>query len=150
MDILPKVKYFEYKKNMKSNIIFHIPHNEIRVPFFAKKDYLISREKITEEAILLADWRVLKLIEKEIKKNNYLKFNYSRIFLDVERFKEGDDVMDSVGMGMMYSNGYLNKNFRKISVKNKDKIKNIITSIIKSYLKYQKVLKVSLTKRLLS
>jgi hypothetical protein len=55
LDILPKVKYFDYKTNIKTNIIFHVPHNEIRIPFFAKKDYLINKKEIIKEALLLSD-----------------------------------------------------------------------------------------------
>lgn len=95
------MEFFELVEN-ESNILFHIPHDAIAIPPRFEKDYVI--EDLTQEALVMADWKVGELVQEELRRHSYLRFNYSRIFLDVERYKDDEkEGMTKFGMGKCYT-----------------------------------------------
>jgi len=81
--------------------LIHIPHSSTKIPKMFLSDYLISGDELVDESILMCDIYTDKLIEKS-KDVEIIKFKYSRLFCDVERFET--DEMDEVGMGILYTN----------------------------------------------
>lgn len=110
---------------MKENIIIHIPHASLDIPKIFYNDLLISLEELKQENIFLSDYLVDKFIPKTCK--NIIKFNYSRLFCDVERFKDDNlESMSKHGMGVVYEKTYQGIRFKKID-------KNYKEHIIKNY-----------------
>lgn len=106
--------------------VIHIPHSSIKIPKKYLSDYLISKKELKSESILMQDIFTDKLIKKT-KNNKILKFKYSRLFCDVERFDNDTEEMNKIGMGILYTNNHDLKPIRNI--KNKE-------NILKYYYKY--------------
>ena len=84
------------------NLIIHIPHSSLRIPKLFFKKVLLSREEIVVENLHLCDLYTNKFI----KNRNCYKviFKYSRLFCDVEKFKDDSkEIMSKVGMGTIYT-----------------------------------------------
>jgi N-formylglutamate deformylase len=88
---------------MKSSfIIVHIPHSSLKLPHSFWRKTIMNKHKIKNENIYLADLYVHKLFN--YKKAHKLKFNYSRMFCDVERFRDDHlEVMTKLHMGVIYT-----------------------------------------------
>lgn len=119
--------------------IIHIPHSSIEIPENFMDDYIISNDDIILESILMKDDYVDVLVEYD-SDTTIIKFPYSRIFCDVERF-ETNEIMDIVGMGILYTHNHNLKLIRKIKNKNNilkyyyehhKKLNNITSSILKN------------------
>lgn len=85
-----------------NKIIVHIPHSSLKLPDIFYDKVTLSKEEILNENKKLCDIYVDKFIEK----GNYtiVKFDYSRLFCDVEKFKDDNkEVMSKVGMGCVYT-----------------------------------------------
>ena len=66
-------------------ILFHVPHSSLKIP---KKFWSISvmeKKNIEKTNLFMCDFLTDKIIHN---KCNKLFFKYSRLFFDVERFKE--------------------------------------------------------------
>ncbi len=103
MDNNIKVDY----RPIENNIIIHVPHASVEFPKEIENRFLVDKEYMGSEAIFMSDYLVdLFLPEDE---TDVLKFEYSRMFCDVERFKDDSkEKMSKVGMGAIYekdSNG---------------------------------------------
>ncbi|MEA2028141.1 MAG: N-formylglutamate amidohydrolase [Campylobacterota bacterium] len=80
---------------MLHNILLHIPHASTFIPSW--QEYLIDPKGEIE---LLADWATDRIFDMDgVEK---LIFPYSRVFCDVERLVEGEEI-ESVGMGFYYT-----------------------------------------------
>ena len=92
---------------MSDKLLIHIPHSSLNFPKLFLT-HVNDLEKINSENIFISD----HLIDKFIPDGdvNIIKFNYSRLFCDVERFKnDSDEPMSKYGMVSVYyldSNGY--------------------------------------------
>jgi len=76
--------------------IFHIPHSSIYIPKKYINEYLIPFDDVMIEAKLMCDEKTHEMIEGII-------FPYSRIFCDIERFNSDDEIMNPIGMGILYT-----------------------------------------------
>lgn len=127
------------KKENSKHLLIHIPHSSLVIPRICKKRLI---KNIHDENIFMSDY----LIDK-IANTNYqsLKFNYSRMFCDIERFNSKTEEMNKYGMGVVYckdSNNekfidyddkYKNKIINKYYNKYHNKLDNLVSSIIKKY-----------------
>ena len=106
-----------------SHVVFHIPHSSLAIPKMFWNICIKDINYIKKTNLFLNDYLTDKLVPNHCKK---LIFKYSRIFCDVEKFKdESKEVMAKKGMGVIYTKDCENT----ITIPNK-KYKNII---IKSY-----------------
>ena len=86
-------------------IIMHMPHVSLRVPKSFYKGLLIDRNLFNKYNLLMSDLGVDELF-KEYK---YIKIKpkYSRLYCDVERFKDDNlEIMSKYGQGVIYTNTY--------------------------------------------
>ena len=108
---------------MKNYVLFHIPHSSLKIPKMFWSICIVDKMHINNSNILLSDYLTNELIPNNAHK---IIFNYSRIFCDVEKFKDDSkEVMSKKGMGVIYTKDCDNT----ITCPNK-KYKN---NVIKSY-----------------
>jgi len=106
---------------MKKNIIIHIPHASLKTPEFFINKLTIDNKHFNKENIFISDYMVDKLIHSTIP--NVIKFKYSRMFCDVERFLNDElESMSKFGMGVIYTKNSNQTNFITISSDYKNKI----------------------------
>jgi N-formylglutamate deformylase len=116
-----------FKDELKRAIILHIPHSSTRIPFLEKFRYN-SLNLMKKENKLLTDHSTDKIFN--IDGIDKLIFPYSRIFCDVERFNDEDEIMYKYGRGFYYTKTDSGLNLRKENNKRKIKVYN------KHYLKH--------------
>jgi len=121
IDDLVPLKNFFYSIEERGNIIIHIPHQNIRIPEEYAEDYLIPDP--LDEAIKVADLMVGYLIPEKCYETNMMVFNYSRIFLDVERLP--DDELEKEGRGKIYTVASDGSLLRHLSREKREKIEKI-------------------------
>ena len=123
-------------------LIINIPHSSLKIPRMYYKKALLTKEDINKENLFLCDLYTDKFINN---KNCYIvKFKYSRMFCDVEKFKDDSkEIMSKIGMGVIYtkdSNGnkiinvdseYKNKIINTYYDKYHSKMDTLITRILK-------------------
>jgi len=106
---------------LKKNIIIHIPHSSLKIPECFNKRLLIDRDKFNKENIFISDYLVDKFVSSKCK--NVLKFNYSRLFCDTERFLDDElEVMSKVGMCVVYTKDSDGYDFVKIDNKYRNQV----------------------------
>ncbi len=86
--------------------IFHIPHSSTYIPTEYINEYSLSIEELMNEAAIMCDSRTNEMVDGIV-------FPYSRIFCDVERFNSDNEIMNSVGMGVLYTKTQDQKTLRK-------------------------------------
>lgn len=82
------------------NVIIHIPHSSVYIPKEFLNSFLISKDKLKNELNIMTDLYTDKLINKD---NNIIKFKFSRLLCDVERFNNESEIMNKIGMGVSYT-----------------------------------------------
>ena len=87
---------------MKNNLIIHVPHSSLYIPDEYRKTALISQQELDEENLFMCDTGIIELIPEAFKENAVI-FPYSRLYTDVERFRDGSEPMDAYGMGFVYT-----------------------------------------------
>lgn len=109
---------------MKGNILIHIPHSSLYLPEKFYENIIFSKEQTDEENIFVSDYLVDKFIPENV---NIIKFEYSRMFCDVERFKDDEkEVMSKYGMGVIYEKNHNEEKFINLNDEYKSNIiKNI-------------------------
>ena len=123
-------------------ILFHIPHSSLKIPkqywdiCIKEKNYI----KITNT--FLSDYLTDKLIPNKSRK---LVFKYSRLFCDVEKFKDDTkEIMAKKGMGVIYTNDcdnmiaipskkYKMKVLKSYYDKHHNKLDKTVTNILKKH-----------------
>ena len=125
-----------------SYILFHVPHSSLKIPKQYWNVCIKDKNYIKEINIFLSDYLTDKLIPYKCHK---LVFKYSRIFCDVEKFKdETKEIMAKKGMGIIYTNDcynqivihnkkYKNKILKSYYDKHHNKLDKIALKIIKKY-----------------
>lgn len=99
-------------KKLKENIVIHIPHASLKIPDMFFKYLVIDKDKIEKENTFLADFLVDKFIPENC--SNVIKFEFSRMFCDVERFKDDKfEIMSKHGMGVVYEKDHYGNTFIK-------------------------------------
>lgn len=85
---------------MKKNLLIHIPHSSLYIPRDYRETSLLSRQKLKEENLFMCDFKVDALLDD---KSQALIFPYSRLYCDVERFRDENEIMNQYGMGYIYT-----------------------------------------------
>lgn len=109
---------------MSEKLLIHIPHSGLELPEIFGDGLLVDGSGIEDENVFVSDYLVDMFIPKS--QCQILKFRFSRLFCDVERFlDESQEVMASFGMGVVYlktSKGNIlreeNKNYRDLVIRN--------------------------------
>lgn len=105
-------------KYSKEQIIFHMPHCSTHIPDYSA--YKVSKDIILSELSRVTDWGVDDIFDiPEIAK---IRFDYSRLYCDVERFYDEGESLAPKGFGIIYTsleNGGL---LREISKEEKAQI----------------------------
>lgn len=128
---------------MKKNcLIIHIPHSSLRLPKIFKTKCLLKKDELKKENLLLTDLYTNRFFN--IFKYSIIGFKYSRLFLDVEKYKDDNkEIMSKVGMGVIYTNTINKDKLISFSEKYKnyvinkyyDKYHNKIDKIVNNKLK---------------
>lgn len=129
---------------MNKHIIVHIPHSSLNFPDIFYNKLLIDKKELDNENIFVSDYLIDRFIPSNF--NNIIKFKFSRLFCDVERFPNDKlEVMSKYGMGVIYSKTSKGKTFIKYDkqyksyvlknyyFKHHKKIENMISKIIKKH-----------------
>ena len=85
-----------------NNLIIHVPHSSMYIPEEYKRTALIAQEELELETGFMCDTGVLELIPPALK-DNAIIFPYSRLYCDVERFRDESEAMNRYGMGYIYT-----------------------------------------------
>lgn len=80
--------------------IFHIPHSSVDIPEKYINEFVIPKEQLESDALLLSDFRTNEMVDDGVI------FPYSRLFCDVERFNSDLEKMNKIGMGVLYTNNH--------------------------------------------
>ena len=87
--------------------ILHIPHAGREVPERYHKSFIGGLDTINAETGILGDLWTDKLFVSKHVKSLPVIFPYSRVFVDVERFRDDkEETMAKRGMGALYRNGH--------------------------------------------
>ena len=117
------------KEKQDSNLdkyVIHIPHASLKIPPVFKQALTISYYNFQRENMFICDYLVDKFVPNNF--HNIVKFNYSRMFCDVEKYLDNSkEVMSKYGMGVLYTKDSNGKKFA-----NREKEKWII-NIYKSH-----------------
>ena len=123
-------------------ILIHIPHSSLKIPNIYWNICIKDKKYIENSNIFLSDYLTDKLISNKCHK---LIFKYSRLFCDVEKFKDdAKEVMAKKGMGVIYTNDcdnvitipnnkYKRKIIKSYYDKHHNKLDKIVTNIIKKH-----------------
>lgn len=84
------------------NVLIHVPHASMYIPEDYRRTALIPPEELEEENLFMCDTGIRELIPPALAKNAVI-FPYSRLFCDVERFRDGTEPMEAYGMGYIYT-----------------------------------------------
>lgn len=102
-------------------ILLHMPHTSLKVPRFFFKGLKISKEEFRKYNLEMTDLGIDELLKDY--KYTKVKAKYSRLFLDVERFKDDElEIMSKVGEGVVYTHTYDAKLFHEHNLKYKKKV----------------------------
>lgn len=89
-----------FSDEIESSLIFHIPHSHTEIPEQFKSDF-VNTELMENEIKLLTDFATDEVFT--IGSTTKLVFPYSRIFCDVERLEDENEVMFKYGRGFYYT-----------------------------------------------
>ena len=102
----------------KDCIILHIPHSSLAIPEEALHQY--DAGFLQEELLLMTDRYTDELFSLPYTS---IIFPYSRLFCDVERFRDdAQEEMARKGMGVVYTRTHDNIEYRKVTAEEKKKI----------------------------
>lgn len=126
---------------MKTKILLHMPHTSLKLPKIFYKGLLICKEDLRKYNLKNSDVCIDYLF-KDFKATR-IRAKYSRLFCDVEKFKDDSlEFMSKYGQGIIYTKTYDGLLFHKHDEKYKQKV-------FKYYDRYHKKLD-KVSKRLLS
>ena len=108
----------------QSHVVIHVPHASRFVPESLLPDFLLDLEGVSAEAKTMADIYTEDLArlvaEKSPRKPWIFENTYSRLVIDPERFPDETEVMNQVGMGVVYSKTSDQRPLRKLSEPDQD------------------------------
>ena len=106
-----------------SKFIIHIPHSSLEVPKEFRERLLVDDEYFGKENKYISDYKIDEFIPKDYP--NIVKFNYSRMFCDVERYlDDSKEEMAKYGMGAIYNKDSNGNEFIKLDDKYKQYVVN--------------------------
>ncbi len=85
---------------MRKYILIHIPHSSLYIPQEYKETSLLTPDKLEKENIFMCDFKMDEFIDN---RSQTIVFPYSRLYCDVERFKDDSEFMNKYGMGYIYT-----------------------------------------------
>lgn len=138
---LTKFRKEKQTANLNKYII-HIPHSSLEIPKYFKNNLLVDEEYFNKENIFICDYLVDKFIPNNF--NNIIKFKYSRMFCDVERYLDNSkEEMSKHGMGVLYTKDSNSKVFvnrqkdEKLTIdlykKHHEELDNMVERILSKY-----------------
>ena len=84
------------------NLLIHVPHASMYIPQVYGRTALIPQDELEEENRFMCDTGILELIPPALAEDTII-FPYSRLYCDVERFRDGSEPMEAYGMGYIYT-----------------------------------------------
>ena len=102
------MKHFTATDNSHiSPVVLHVPHGGTFVPQHLQTTFLLSEEALLHEVELMADLRTDQIANEaisalEVQPSVFMN-NLSRLVVDPERFDDPSEEMESVGMGVIYT-----------------------------------------------
>jgi len=106
----------------RKNVILHIPHSSTYIP---ESFQVLEGVCLEQEFQRMTDWFTDELFD--FREAAQLVFPYSRLYCDVERFREDkDESMASKGMGVCYTSTSFGTKLREVGSKEKAFIKSTI------------------------
>lgn len=123
-------------------ILFHVPHSSLKIPNKYWNICIKDKYYIEKTNIFLSDYLTDKLIPN---KSHKLVFKYSRLFCDVEKFKNDEkEMMSKKGMGVIYTKDcdnliaipnkqYKEKILKSYYDKYHNKLDKTVTNILKKF-----------------
>ena len=92
--------------------IIHIPHASLEILPKFKEQLMVSYSYFQKENIFISDYLIDKFVPENF--NNIIKFKYSRMLCDVERYLDDDkEEMSKYGMGVLYTKDSNGREFVK-------------------------------------
>lgn len=89
-------------------MLLHVPHWSNKIPNAKNMGYLVNKTELNDIKYFFADLYTDDLYGGGKK----IKAKYSRVFVDVERFKDNSkESMSKLGMGMLYTHTHKGKKF---------------------------------------
>ena len=85
-------------KNKNSHYLIHLPHCGTQIPAEYLDDYLLSKDELNYNIFQYADLYTDELFASLYDKYDGVKSQYSRLFIDPERF--GDDEFETLSIGV--------------------------------------------------
>ena len=83
-------------------LLIHVPHASRYIPRDYMKTALIPIEEVEEENRFMCDTGVVEFIPMTFREDTLI-FPYSRLYCDVERFRDESEAMAKYGMGFVYT-----------------------------------------------
>ena len=127
-----------------SKFIIHIPHASLKVPKEFKEKLTIEDKYFEKENIFMSDCGIDEFIPNDFP--NIVRFDYSRMFCDVEKYlDDSKEEMSKYGMGAIYnkdSNGnefiQLDNNYKQYVIdnyykKHHNELDNMVEKIMNIY-----------------
>jgi N-formylglutamate deformylase len=100
----------------RSPIIIHVPHSSTFIPPEIRKDILLSDNELQSELLTMTDWYTEEFAAIDEKYGNIIKYDFSRLVVDPERFRDDtNEIMSTTGMGAVYVSTSEKKKLRKLS-----------------------------------
>lgn len=85
---------------MEKYVLLHIPHSSLYIPDDYKKTSLLTSDELNAENLFMCDYKVDEFVDNN---SQTIIFPYSRLYCDVERFKDDSEIMNKYGMGYIYT-----------------------------------------------
>ena len=137
-----KKEFIEFLKEKNTKLLLHFPHVGLDIPKHFFEGLLIKHIDLLKYIIEMADYGVDNLFKDLDAKK--IKSKYSRLYCDVERFKDDQlEKMSKYGQGVVYTHTYDNVLFHKHDEKYKllqNKIENLNNKSDRYFKKYQHLL----------
>lgn len=105
-------------------LLIHVPHASMYIPEEYRKTALIPQDELEEENHFMCDTGILELIPPAFVKNTVI-FPYSRLYCDVERFRDGSEPMEAYGMGFIYTHDSRGREMFRPTAEHKEKVSAI-------------------------
>lgn len=97
-------------------IIYHLPHSSTKIPEEFLVDFSCNTDKLQKTNLLLTDLYVDDFFSTITSSTKGLRFNYSRLIVDVERFLDArKELLSAKGMGAFYTHNQIGEQIRKPS-----------------------------------
>lgn len=106
------------------NILIHLPHTSMYIPEEYRRTAMISREELEAENRFMCDTGITGLLPDALEENTVV-FPYSRLYCDVERFRDERESMAACGMGYIYTHDSLGRRMFRPSEDHIQKIDEI-------------------------